>query len=77
MIGLDAKEKKGNSLLVYGLVVKKKKIIFKFLADSVFLKEIFFFGCFCFLKGKKKGILFSEKEKNKDFFVLRIMLFLF
>ena len=65
MIGLDAKEKKGNSLLVFGLVVKKKKIIFKFLADSVFLKENFFFGCFCFLKGKKKGSCFLKRKKKR------------
>ena len=62
MIGLDAKGKKkgGNSLLVFGLVVKKKKEIYflSFLADSVFLKEQKNFGCFCFLKKKKGDLVF-------------------
>ena len=59
-------KKKGNSLLVFGFVVKKKKrnLFLSFLADSVFLKgkKIWLF---LFSKEKKKGILFSKRKKKR------------
>ena len=61
MIGLDAKEKKGNSLLVFGLVVKKKKI-----SCFCFLKRKKNGGS-CFLKGKKKRFYFVKGKKNSIF----------
>ena len=59
MIGLDAKEKKGKFIVGvwFGCKKKKKRNLFlSFLADSVFLKENFFW-LFLFSKEEKKGDL--------------------
>ena len=67
MIGLDAKKKKKGKFIVgvwFGCKKKKRNLFLSFLADSVFLKEKFFW-LFLFSKEKKKGILFSEKKKKR------------
>ena len=73
MIGLDAEKKKGKFIVGVWFGCKgekKKKFIFKILADSVFLKEKFFW-LFLFSKEKKRGSCFLKKKKISFVSVLR------